>query len=81
MWKSEFGIYFGNETSGKVSGKIYMTNGKTLKGEFEIEKDVFKPIEGTLFPMSFKKENGKLENLLFVVDKISWYQILKFVFH
>jgi hypothetical protein len=49
----QHGIYFGEETTGAVSGKIYLTNGKTYQGEFENQKhdgaEYFNPIEGTLF--------------------------------
>ncbi len=49
----QYGIYFGKETTGTVSGKIYLTNGKTYQGEFKIQEDdwdgYFNPTEGTLF--------------------------------
>jgi hypothetical protein len=45
----QYGIYFGKETTGTVSGKIYLTNGKTYLGEFEIKSPYFIPTEGTLF--------------------------------
>jgi hypothetical protein len=50
----QFGIYFGKETTGKVSGKVHLTNGKTYQGEFEIKekygfKYYFNPTNGTLF--------------------------------
>jgi hypothetical protein len=46
----QHGIYFGKETSGTVSGKIHLTNGKTYQGEFKIQEfDYFNPTEGTLF--------------------------------
>jgi hypothetical protein len=49
----QHGIYFGKETTGPVSGKIHLTNGKTYQGEFEIQEDYreeyFNPTEGTLF--------------------------------
>ncbi len=51
--KDQYGIYFGKETIGTVSGKIYLTNGKTYQGEFENQKldryEYFNPTEGTLF--------------------------------
>jgi hypothetical protein len=47
--EEENGIYFGKETTGTVPGKIYLTNGKTYQGEFEIEFKYFNPTEGTLF--------------------------------
>jgi hypothetical protein len=49
----QYGIYFGKETTGTVSGKIHLTNGKTYQGEFENQKrygyKYFNPTEGTLF--------------------------------
>jgi hypothetical protein len=52
--EDQLGIYFGKETTGKVAGKIHLTNGKTYQGEFEIQEDdyrhkYFNPTEGTLF--------------------------------
>jgi hypothetical protein len=68
--KDQYGIYFGKEAIGTVSGKIYLTNGKTYQGEFEIQKFeihlyYFNPTEGTLFSydgtiiQEGKWENGK----------------------
>jgi hypothetical protein len=49
----QYGIYFGKETTGKVSGEIYLTNGKTFQGDFEIQNynrtEYFNPTDGTLF--------------------------------
>ncbi len=45
----QYGIYFGKETTGTVSGKIHLTNGKTYQGKFDIESRYFNPTEGTLF--------------------------------
>jgi hypothetical protein len=52
--KEQYGIYFGKETTGKVSGKIHLTNGKTYQGEFKTQENhyeykYFVPTEGTLF--------------------------------
>ncbi len=48
-----YGIYFGKETTGKVSGEIYLTNGKTFQGDFEIQNydgtEYFNPTQGTFF--------------------------------
>jgi hypothetical protein len=66
--EQQFGIYFGQETSGTVSGKIYLTNGKTYLGEFEINKfGYFNPTEGTLFSYDGTViQKGKWENGKFV---------------
>jgi hypothetical protein len=62
----QFGIYFGEETTGTVSGKIHLTNGKTYQGKFYIESRYFIPTEGTLFSydgtiiQEEKWEDGKL---------------------
>jgi hypothetical protein len=51
--KNQYGIYFGEETTGAVSGKIHLTNGKTYQGKFEIQtggfNGYFNLTEGTLF--------------------------------
>jgi hypothetical protein len=51
--ENQYGIYFGEETNGAVSGKIYLTNGKTYQGKFEIptggRHGFFNLTEGTLF--------------------------------
>jgi hypothetical protein len=51
--EDQYGIYFGEETTGKVSGKIHLTNGKTYQGKFEIQTDgfhgYFNLTEGTLY--------------------------------
>ncbi len=51
--EEQYGIYFGKETTGTVSGKIHLTNGETYQGEFENQKhdgyECFIPTDGTLF--------------------------------
>jgi hypothetical protein len=75
----QHGVYFGQETTGKVSGKIHLTNGKTYQGEFEIkefdldqikflkEMDYFNPTKGTLYSYGGTiYQEGKWENGKFV---------------
>jgi hypothetical protein len=69
--EEQYGIYFGKETTGTVSGKIHLTNGKTYQGEFQNQKhygyEYFNPTEGTFF--SYDKtiiQEGKWENGKFV---------------
>jgi hypothetical protein len=61
------GIYFGKETTGTVSGKIHLTNGKTYQGEFEMKQFHVNPTNGTLF--SYDRtiiQEGKWEDGKFV---------------
>jgi hypothetical protein len=69
--EEQYGIYFGKDTSGTVSGKIHLTNGKTYQGEFENHKhdgaEYFNPIEGTLFSYDGTIiQEGKWEDGVFV---------------
>jgi hypothetical protein len=77
--ESQYGIYFGLETTGKVSGKIHLTNGKTYQGEFEIKEfdldqikflkqmDYFNPTKGTLYSYDGTiLQEGKWKNGKFV---------------
>jgi hypothetical protein len=68
----QYGIYFGEETTGTFSGKIHLTNGKTYQGEFEIQEadsgdEYFNPTKGTLFSYDGTIiQEGKWENGQFV---------------
>ncbi len=70
----QYGIYFGKETTGTVSGKIHLTNGKTYKGEFEIQaqeygnkRSYFHPTNGTLLSYDGTLiQEGKWEDGKFV---------------
>ncbi len=73
--EEQYGIYFGKETTGTVSGKIHLTNGKTYQGEFENQKfkyytfegTYFNPTEGTLFSYDGTViQKGKWEDGKFV---------------
>ncbi len=63
----QHGLYFGEEITGKVSGKIHLTNGKTYQGEFNIKIYHFNPTEGTLYTFDGRIiQEGKWENGKFV---------------
>ncbi len=69
--EEQYGIYFGKETSGTISGKIHLTNGKTYQGEFENQTHYgykyFVPTEGTLYSYDGSViQEGKWENGQFV---------------
>ncbi len=67
-----YGIYFGKEKTGTVSGKIHLSSGKTYQGEFENRKKsyeykYFVPTEGTLFSYDGRViQKGKWEDGKFV---------------
>ncbi len=60
-------IHSGEEITGKVSGKIHLTNGKTYQGEFNIKIYHFNPTEGTSYNYDGRIiQEGKWENGKFV---------------
>ncbi len=65
--EEQYGIYFGKETTGTVSGKIHLTNGETYQGEFEIKRTYFNPTQGTFFSYDGTViQEGKWEDGKFV---------------